>query len=252
MLTKNQEKAIIDLHAKKGRAEQHCFIIEGIKPLEELAGGTVSARFLVIDENRSCQPEIKSIIDRFNTLPCFSSRNFQRLSTMDTPEGILAVCVLPEPALPDEFTAEKKNLLAVYEINDPGNLGTIIRTARWFGIDGIILIGNCTDPYAPKTVRSSMGAVLKMPICRVSNLNEIAAYLQDFYKIGSFVHSPHSSKSNGKERKILFLGSEAHGLPAEYEAKLDANYLIPAKTAFESLNIAVAAGIMLHQIFGTD
>jgi len=245
----NQSKLLCDLHSKRGRTEQQKFIIEGLKPLCELANSPFDPETIIIQQGKETDLKIVELLSRFSNSKILLCRDFRRISTLESPEGIMAVCSLPAKADFDQFLSTKNNLLALYNINDPGNLGTIIRSAKWFGIDGLILISDCADEFSPKTVRSSMGAILQLPIYRLENLESEINSLNDFYKIGSFVHSDHEYQNVGQKKKLLFLGSEAHGLPENYSRYMNANFLIPAKSEFESLNIAVAAGIMMHQIF---
>ncbi len=249
ILFNNQLKQIRELHDKKGRLNQQQFIIEGIKPLQELKNSLISPEMFVVEQGKEQNEEVLKILADFPDTQLFCCKNFDRITTLESPEGILAICQLPKEEKFNEFLHHKNNLLALYQINDPGNLGTIIRTARWFGIDGIILISDCADEFNPKTVRSSMGAILKLPVYHLENLQAVLSELKEYHKIGSFVHSKHNYQNNQQQKKMLFLGSEAHGLPSEYSSLMDTNFLIPAKTEFESLNIAVAAGIMLQQIF---
>jgi len=249
LLFNNQLKQIKELNQKKGRLTQQKFIIEGIKPLQELKNSLTVPEMFVVEQGKESLPDLIKIKADFPDTPLYLCKDFSRISTLESPEGVLAICRIPVSTEFNTFLKNKNRLLALYQINDPGNLGTIIRTARWFGIDGIILISDCADEFNPKTVRSSMGAILKLPLYQLQDLKYVLSDLKDYQKIGSFVHSKHNYQDNQQQKKILFLGSEAHGLPEEYSQWMDANFLIPAKTEFESLNIAVAAGIMLQQIF---
>lgn len=248
-LFNNQVKSICDLHSKKGRIEQQKFIIEGLKPLKELANSLFKPDAIIIQQGKEADSEITEILTKFSGCQFLLCKDFNRISTLESPEGLMAVCNLPQETDIDRFICAKNNLIALYNINNPGNLGTIIRTARWFGVDGLILISDCADEFAPKTVRSSMGAVLQLPICRIESLDLVINKLPEYYKIGSFVHTEHNYTNISQKKKLLFMGSEAHGLPDSYSKYMNANFLIPAKSEFESLNVAVAAGIMMHQIF---
>jgi TrmH family RNA methyltransferase len=234
---------IKSLQNKKGRAETGFFIAEGIKEVRELISSGIVIDMIVIDKNfDSSQIELKPYIELYE-------HNIESVTAMASSEGILAVARTPEPVKADLFFKNKSNILGLFSINDPGNIGTIIRTARWFGTDGIILYGDCADVYSPKVLRSSMGAVFGTDFIKFNNFGDSSGYIKDFHKISTYLHKENNYPKDNRSKKILFLGNEANGIDRTLEHVFESNFRIGSDGGFESLNVSVAAGIIMHEIF---
>jgi RNA methyltransferase, TrmH family len=153
---------------------------------------------------------------------------------------------------PDIFLPAKKAvIIAIDRVADPGNIGTIIRTAAWFGVTGVMLGDGCADLLNPKTVRSTMGAIFQIPICRNVKLpEELPKLKMQGYKIAAATlgGSPEWRNWGAAEKSILVLGSEAHGISREVLAISDIQVTIPRRGIGESLNVAVSAGILLSAL----
>lgn len=249
-LFNNNIKAIKKLHQKKGRNESGLFIIESIKTVFE-ADATLF-EYVVFDQAQLEQSKKLANFAKSIKCPCFKTNNFDKISTLKNSEGILAVAKTPKPKSNLDFFKDSNNIICLYEANDPGNLGTILRTALWFGVEKIILIGNCVDIYSPKVIRSSMGGNLRIDILQIDNFDEIKSEIKDFFKIGTFLQlksTINDKNLQNNKKKILFLGNEANGLPISLQSEIDSNYLIKGNNQFESLNLSIAAGIAIHEIF---
>ncbi len=244
-LFRNQIKMIRSLQNKKGRNETGFFVIEGIKAVSELLISGIGLEFIVLDSNFDQRkfPGTENI----STEKIFEC-DISSVSVMSSSEGILAVAKIPEKPDPKIFFSSKSELLALFDISDPGNLGTIIRTAVWFGLNGIVLIGNCADPFSPKVVRSSMGAVFHIEIVKSGQYSQFSQYLDGWIKIGTFLDQQ-NNYSRKDQKQILFLGNEASGLDDDLKRETDMNYRIEAVGTFDSLNVSVAGGIIIHEIF---
>lgn len=176
-----------------------------------------------------------------------SEHKFQQLCDAQTPQGILAVIDFPELPLETD-----KPLLILDGVADPGNVGTIIRTAEWFGMRNIILGAGCADRFNPKTVRATMGSIFR---CAVHSTPNLASRLQEEYGHYHFYGASHRAAQTLTAMQPsgqwgVVMGSEAHGISSEVEALLHDTFRIARaeNSEAESLNVAVAAGVILHYL----
>lgn len=174
------------------------------------------------------------------------------VSPAETPQGVLCVCGMPQQALPSELTGRRYMVLD--GVQDPGNVGTILRTADAFDADGLLLVNACADLYNPKTVRATMGAVFRRPVwqCRAEELH---ALLQ---RSGLPLYGAALRKDTVDARSVdytrcaIAVGSEGKGLSAEVLDICDKTVLIPMSERCESLNAAVAAAVLLWEAARND
>ncbi len=241
MITKNQIKYLRSLHQKKYRKRYGEFIAEGEKTVLELLGSqfqlsTIYGREDWINEHRHLidkrQVEAYSI----------STKDLERISAFNTPNQVLALCPLPEEALPGPIKTGFH--LALDRIQDPGNLGTIIRTADWFGANSIILSPNCVDPFNNKTVQASMGSLFRVRLFfdELENLESQIPILASSLNGQSIYENPLPQDC------ILMIGNESQGLSTELEEIADTLVKIPSFGKAESLNAAVATSILAAEI----
>ncbi len=178
--------------------------------------------------------------------PCFevSEPVLRRLSDTETPRGPVFICRIPSPSLP-----QGRQFIAVEELRDPGNLGTVFRTAEALGLPEVVRVGSCVDLYAPKTVRSTMGSVFRVRSC-VLSAQELAAlaHKRGIPLIGAALSAgARSIREMDLRAGAVLIGSEAHGLRPETLALCDEHVIIPIEGA-ESLNAAVAAALFLWEM----
>ena len=173
---------------------------------------------------------------------------FATLSEVETPSGILAVVARPTPR---QVLSECADTIVLDGVQDPGNVGTILRTLDAFEADGLVLLPGCADPFSPKTVRSSMGAVFRRPVwtctaetfaqvLRGSGLRLLGAALRD---------DTVDARAADYTRAVLAIGSEGRGLSDEVLALCDETVRIPMSPRCESLNAAVAASVLLWEAY---
>ncbi len=239
-------KIVSKLNQKKYRNEYGCFIVEGkkgvmdaLKSGKEVIQLVMTRKFADQEENFGANQE-KLIVDE---------RDFARLAETVTPSGIAAVVKLPNNNL---STIEKGKIIAVLEdIRDPGNLGTMIRTADWFGLDGILLI-NGADPYQPKVVRSSMGSIFHLPIVISQNpIEDLSALKNKGFEI--VVTRPElagvkQEKTNFEGKTAIVFGNESAGTSREIDELADRSLSISKYGQAESLNVAVSFGILVNSL----
>lgn len=173
----------------------------------------------------------------------------ESVSPMKTPQGVLFLCAMPRQELPERL--EGRRYVVLDGVQDPGNVGTVLRTADAFEADGTVLLPGCADPYAPKTVRASMGALFRRPVwqctaealgalLRRSGLKLYGAALRD---------DTADARTMDYDGAAVAIGSEGQGLSREVLALCDATVKIPMSERCESLNAAAAAAILLWEAY---
>lgn len=236
-LSKQKQKYIQSLHIKKYRQQFGHFIVEGQKSLEELAKSDFDVKEVYLTEKgsdlRIANAEINFCSEKeIEKVSSFRSNNF----------GVAVVACKPniEPLINEEW------ILALDEIRDPGNLGTIIRIADWYGISKIICSENTVELYNPKVISSTMGS-----FCRV---NCFYTNLQEYFKelnipvYGAYLNGENIHKLSFPKSGVLLMGSESHGISTDLEKIVSNKITIPAFGGAESLNAGVATAVILDNI----
>jgi TrmH family RNA methyltransferase len=229
---------------KRFRTREKAFVIEGTRWLAELIHLAQPAKLVFYTEewrNTANHHEILGQLDA-PTLPV-SDPLMAAMSDTQTPPGVLAVV----PILPRPLPVQPSLLLILDAVTNPGNLGTMLRTAGAAGVDGLLLAPGCVDAYNPKVVRGSMGAHLRLPIHELTwpEITNLVAGLQVW--LAAADGDRRYSDVNWRVPSALIIGSEASGESAEGRQVAHGRIAIPMHTATESLNAAVAAGIILFE-----
>lgn len=216
---------------RKYRYQTGKYVIEGIKPVTECikAGGEVMEVY--------CTEELK---DKFPQAVTVTEELFARMSSEKSPQGVLAVVKLPE----NRLVAPQNSCLLLDRLQDPGNLGTIIRTANAAGYREIYLI-NCTDAFSPKTVRASMSGIFFADI-KSGNAQEILPLLEGVPLICADMDGENVFGFCPPHKFCLCIGNEGGGLSPELKALAANKISIPMEKSCESLNAAVSAGIAMY------
>ena len=241
-LSKAKVKLIVSLQKKKFRIQHSQFIIEGTKLIQEALDHNPSLIAFVVKT-----PQHKFHCAQVQMYSC-PDGEFNKLSSLSTPDGVLAVCNLPKCTL---NLPKASKLVIIDQISDPGNLGTIIRTADWFQADHLILTKNSVDCFNSKVVQASMGSIFRLPIVYAPDIEEILDSIKqhNFHTIGLSLNGSEYAPDLQPPKIALIFGSESHGIPASAEAQVDFLYKIPGNPQTESLNLSIAAGIAMHQFF---
>ena len=219
------------------------FIVEGSKCVAEALNSNWPILALYATEDASLDPDWNA-----QKIP---SRDMARMSAMTTPPGVLAVVGMPSPALPTcADAASRKDLGIILDgLSDPGNLGTVIRTAAWFGLEGIWVSKGSVDPYNPKVVQSSMGAIFKVGVWEVDLEADLPSMLDAGCTILGMdlqgVPLQQVKQEFGAQGVLAVVGSESHGLRPAVRDFCSGFMHIPGKGGAESLNAAMAAGIAM-------
>ncbi len=241
MLSKNEIKYIRSLHDKKHRTQHGCFIAEGNKWLEELASwkpAWIDRVYVIAEQLGLWEGKIAAAI-----LTPVEAFEMEKISALTHPSAILAVAKIPT-SIHTAFDAHKWNLV-LDGIQDPGNMGTIIRLADWYGLNNIWCSPDSADAYNPKVVQATMGS-----LCRVAVHYEPLATLIAKTSLPIFVSGMKGISIHQKfpDAGILIIGSEGKGVRLSMEAINGKAITIPRIGHAESLNAAVATGIMLSHL----
>jgi len=182
------------------------------------------------------------------------SHEVQRVSDTVNSQGIIAAARMPDRSPEKLHLAKRAAVVMLDRVSDPGNVGTIIRTAEWFGASAVLLGENCADLLNPKTLRATMGAAFRLPVCREVCLPDAVDGLKAMgFTIAVAAVDGLSEWRSWAEpvRSALILGSEAHGVSAPLRERADAVLAIPRRGEGESLNVAVTAGVFLSCLSGS-
>lgn len=235
------------LSRRKGREREGLFLIEGERAVRQvLANGELQIESVLIDEGVNISvPETSRVIE-------LDRETFRSISCAETPQGILVVATIPAPMKLEDLSESKGILLALDAIQDPGNLGTLIRTALWFGVQGLLLGKGTVDLWNPKVVRSTAGATGTLPWIS-GDLDEMIEELESsewetaLLDIGE--RSTPLPSYSASERQILVVGNEGNGIRDDLKAPHRSLVRIEGhKNRVESLNAAIAAGIALYSL----
>jgi TrmH family RNA methyltransferase len=256
-ITNRQIKYIKLLQTKKGRKLYNQFTAEGIRLLEEALHQNFLPIKLLYSPNLLSERGNNLVLGfEAKSVDCIkvTENNINSVSSTNTPQGIIAVFDIPKINQIEPKLKKYRKILWCEDISDPGNMGTIIRSALAFGFNMLITTGSCADIYSPKVVRSSTGAIFKMNLWLTDN--EKALNMAKKHKFVLFASSLKGEnqdkvlKNIDKNTKlILAIGSESEGLSDKIISSADYKIMIRHNRSVESLNAAVAATIMMNSFY---
>ncbi|MDD7114738.1 MAG: RNA methyltransferase [Lachnospiraceae bacterium] len=230
----------------KARKVQNCFMVEGPRMFFEVPADRLREVYLTEDFEKKYAVKLQGY-----SYELISDTVCRHLSDTKTPQGVIAVVEKQEMTLQELLRMEEHPCFFILEnLQDPGNLGTILRTAEGAGVTGLILSSDSVDPYNPKVVRSTMGAVFRVPFAVVDDFGQMLDTLQ---KEGIAIYAAHLDgkifyKYDYKESCAFLIGNEGNGLTEAAVAAADRKILIPMKGQVESLNAAVAATVLMYEV----
>jgi TrmH family RNA methyltransferase len=258
MITSHQNQLIKQskrLQQKKYRLQEQAFFVEGLRVVLTAVEHKAPIQTLIYAPDLLTSDIARQMLaEQTNAgLSCVpvSRELFTAISGRDNPTGLGAIIRTTWPAL-DSMTVQPVDLwLALVEISDPGNLGTILRTADSFGAAGVILAGRTVDPFHPTAVKASMGSLFTLPLTQVENADEVfrwAAQNQMQTITTSAKASQPVRQAAVRHPILLILGSEGEGLAPDILTAADLQLTIPMQGTTTSLNLAIAAGILLYEL----
>ena len=243
-LTAAMTKLFSSLKTRKKRDENRLFIAEGENLCYELLNSSYKVKTLLIRQDASStSKDLAKLFERKKT-PVYSvnEKLLKKISDTVSPQDLIAIVNYK-----DDKPIQEESFIALDQISDPGNIGTIIRTAEWFGFKQIIMSENCADKYNPKLVRSAMGSLFRMKIITELKLSQSLKIIFPHHLIlGASLEAKKTIDRFKPNRKFgLIFGNESHGISEMTKNILDDTFKIPGYSA-ESLNVAVAAGISFY------
>lgn len=235
MLSKNQIKFITSLKQKKYRQQHGFFVVEGIKVINELLQSHLELHALYTTESFNIDAKEEILI---------SEADLKRISFQTTPNKALAIFKIPKP----QAINSNQLIVALDDVRDPGNLGTIIRLCDWFGVTDLVCSNETVDCFNPKVIQSTMGSITRVNVSYV----DLQSFLKDAKVpiFGTFMEGDNVYKTTLPSQGILVMGNEANGISEAVEAMITQKITIPRfghLQATESLNVATATAILLSE-----
>ena len=240
-------KLVKALLSKRGRDENKRFMIEGLRSVLDAAKKNAPIEYIIVKDGVNISEELK-----YPTYT-FAPKLFCELSDTQSPQGIMAVCKNIDVRLSDIKGKEKSCVILCEALQDPGNIGTIIRTAHAGFCDGVVFSKGCCDLYNPKVVRATMSGIFSLPVvCAVETDEAIRYFKGQGYKCSAGALSERSvdlfsSSLTGKQ--LIIIGNEANGVREETLKKCDSVIKIPMNEDAESLNAAIAASVIIYEYY---
>lgn len=240
MLTKNEILFLKDLHVKKNRDAHALFICEGEKLIREVLNTNWEIQNLYATPDAN-----ESILKQFPSYQEISHKDLERISLLQSPNQFFAVVKQKKYEF-ENINTSAEFILVLDKINDPGNLGTIIRTADWFGVSQIICADQSVDLYNPKTIQSAMGSVFHIPVYYGELSTCLHQLKKENYKIlAGEMQGENALNIQFPNKTVLLMGSESHGISSNLRSLIDTSVTIPRFGEAESLNVAVATAVLL-------
>ena len=243
MLSKNLIKQIRSLEVKKFRKETNLFVAEGEKLVNDLIASGVECYKIIATEKQASILKNKKDVE----LIIVADEELKKVSFLKSPQGIVGI-FKQKNNIVDNTTPKQKLCLALDDVQDPGNLGTIIRIADWFGIEDIYCSIGTVDVYNPKTVQATMGAIARVNIYYVELPQFLASLEKSIPVYGTFLNGRNIYEHKLSNIGIIVMGNEGNGIGSECEKYIDERILIPnyptGRVTSESLNVSTATAIV--------
>lgn len=246
MLSKALLKLIKSLELKKFRKEYGLFVAEGGKTVCDLINLNLEAKHIIATKEwLENHKEIKN-----NNICEVSEEELKRASFLRTPQGVLAVFKQPQYDI-DITTPEQELCLALDNVQDPGNLGTIIRIADWFGIENIYCSTGSADAYNPKTIQATMGAIGRVKIHYINLVDMLSTIKEKANIYGTFLDGENIYGQHLENKGIIVMGNEGNGISEECGKLINKRLFVPnyptGRSTSESLNVSVATAIICSE-----
>lgn len=234
MLSQNEIKHLTALKVKKYRYKYQQFIAEGPKIITDLLDSGFTPVLLLLQDGYS---DIK--LSSLSVAKFVPETDLKKITCLQTPYAAYAVFNIPERKT---FSSGDEWILALDEIQDPGNLGTIIRTADWFGIKKVLVSKGCVDAFSPKVVQSTMGSIARVEVCE-ADLGEVFSKT-DLPIYGGVLNGDNIQDVDFQRKGYLLIGNEGHGISPNIQPYISQSVTIPRMGDAESLNAAISMAII--------
>lgn len=251
-LGRGRHKLITGLGRRKVRESEGLFLAEGVRVVEELLAGGLEIRLAVVSpalEETERGRALAEALEKRVEVERVGRGRMDELAETRTSQGVLVVAAMPRPTLGEVVLADAATVLLLDGVQDPGNLGTLARAAAAFGCGALLCLPGTVDPWNAKAVRASAGALFRMPVL-TSSVDEALEWLegQGFALLGADAAGEPVEAVPLTARVALVVGNEGAGLNDEVRSRCDRVVAVPMSGGTESLNVAVATGILLYVI----
>lgn len=250
----NIVKYVRGLREKRNRDKEGCFIVEGVRSVHEAVLAGVTIRKLVLTERGQKHPLTNEIITNLSSevqIVRVTDEVMEFMSETESPQGIIALVSTPQITLKDLEVTQSSSFVVIDGVQDPGNVGTIIRSADAFGIGAVILTKGCADIFNSKTLRSTMGSVFHLPVLQDVTQQDLISFLKEN---SFFIAATTLEETSRFLPDVEFLwplalvfGNEGKGVSPEISGSADVLVKVPMLGSAESLNVAVTSGIVLYE-----
>ncbi|MFN2241202.1 MAG: TrmH family RNA methyltransferase [Anaerolineae bacterium] len=251
-------KALRALRLRKHRQREGLYLIEGIRIVEEALTGGAPVETLVYAPELLVSDRARALLDRVDADQrlAISGDLFRILSQRDEPQGIAAAIRIQEPTPADIPLRDDLLVIVAYQLRDPGNLGTIIRTADATGATAVVIVEPSVDLYDPQTVRATMGSLYALPIVHLADEGALTRWVEDLRAAGLpllvVASSAHAAQlhyeADYRRPLVLLVGSERNGLPQSVRGSADLQVRLPMSGRATSLNVAAATAALVYEI----
>jgi TrmH family RNA methyltransferase len=250
-------KALRSLRLQKYRQREGCYLVEGIRIVEEALDTGAPVETLVYAPDLLVSKRARGLVERVEAARrlALSGKVFRTLSSRDEPQGIAATIRIEELSLADLPATQDMLVLVACQLRDPGNLGTIIRTADAAGATGVVIVEPSVDLYDPLTVRATMGSLFALPVVRLPNEAALAPWYRELRSAGLPLQVVASSAHGQRDHfevdfrgpLVLLLGSERQGLSPSVREQADVLVRLPMAGRATSLNVAAATAALVYE-----
>jgi len=241
-VSNNLVKETVKLQQKKYREQSGKFLLEGFKPVEEAQMSGLDIEYVFVNENKL--DEYKFLGEKI--IPT-NEIVLKKISTTESAPDCVGVAL--QKKFSSDLLSNYKKVLLLENIKDAGNLGTILRTSAAFGVELVILYGDCVDLYNPKVVRSAVGCLWKIPVAAVNDLKILERNFRNHARIATLPRSKNLLKNfQAPDAFVVMFGSEADGLSKELIEFSNTDVKIEMRENVESLNLSISCGVVLYKL----
>ena len=241
-------KHIKSLHLRKNREENSEFFVEGLRFVNEAFASDYEISQVVISESfyDNYTDERRMVLDRYKTT-VISDKLFLEISDTNSPQGIMAIVKMRK----NEQDRSLQKVVILDGIQDPGNMGTIIRSADAFALSCIVISDGCVDVYNPKVLRATMGSIFHIPVYKSEDITRFIAELKEaeYTVYAAHLDGEDLACVRGGGKSALIIGNEANGIRGDVSSLANCLVRIPMPGRAESLNASVAASILMYEIY---
>ena len=247
-------KRIRALEQRKGREQAGTCFVEGIQAVWQAVDTGAAIETLIVAPALLTSVAAREMVERQQATGVavaeVSAAIYERIATRENPSGLAAIVLTTSRDLPSLVVTPQAIFVALHEIGNPGNLGTILRTVDAVGGSGVILIGDTTDPYHPNAVKASVGTLFRTPIVQTGRIEDVLEW-SHAHGVGVVTTSARATQEHWQATYpsplLLLFGNEGRGLPQAIVRQGDLAVRIPMHGSARSLNLAVAAGVLLYE-----